>query len=210
MAIETPALVTLMNSRYDVGLLGFTLRTDSDGLRFSNRMGTRRVAWETVEAAGVLQERQVKLPANLPRDLVPGLHNLNSYNNRMASECVSLWIACRAGRRARVQTVAVPRKDFDELAAELCGRIGERWSVQPRNLLEVRKQFGVSNWWVPISALAITAACGVVLLAFWGGYFTIRNFIEVLAYRYWILAVMAVLGWWAYRKIRRRAPGSRL
>jgi hypothetical protein len=184
-------------------VMGFrrSIETNASAFVFSEMTGLRRIAWDDIEGAGPLAFAGIKLPENFPTLLAPG----TGIVNKLAADYGQVWVAHRKGRRVHMAYLRVPRKDLPEFAAEFRNRIGPRWSDEARDALTVRKQFGKSNWWVPVVSLGLMPVVGIVLFAYWAILVGIWTFFQRLAHRYWLLVALAVVAAYGYRKFRGRS-----
>lgn len=171
------------------------LETEETRLAMRSRFASREIRWSDIVAAGISPKKSIVLPPNFPTRILPGFGYVAARAQELNRTTELLWILFnRLGRSRKLALFNIPNQgaDRDALISELRERLGERWSDEQTNILNVRKKFGVSNWWeYPGFALGMALVFLLVV-----GWWYVQNLYAVsvvllaigivsFLYRYW-------------------------
>jgi len=146
-----------------------TWQYSTEALGFTARSGHRvqHIAWDEVLSAGLSAKRPIVLPREFPTSILPGFGTLAKRAEELSLTTQLLWILRRRGPGRKLALFNIPIQGDEQklLVSELRSRLGERWIDENMNVLQVRRKFGISNWWIyPGTALLMLLALFAIIL----------------------------------------------
>jgi hypothetical protein len=159
-----------MEHRFSAGPMEWRTMMDEDGLHIYAGPRPQIIRWADIVGAGMAPIRPGALPADLPHNLLPGLHHAAAAVHSMPL-CLQVMIAYQpAGRGGRkLKTLAISSDDIDQVAffSEIRARLGSLWEGDEVDYLELRRRLGFGNWWIAPAVLLMWLLIFVVLITFW-------------------------------------------
>lgn len=185
-----------MNFNFVVPLMTWSCETSADSVRLSGgskSYGQLELPWPDIVQAGICPRKPIKVPAGAPiAEVFPAGERLLSTAQEISAKTNYFYVAFHQGGRRKIRTYSVPKSgpDLDAFVCEWKQRLGPRWSDESISLLKVRKQMGISNWWVaPAGCLIILLVAAIML-----GFLALRSAIPPL------LGIAIVVALWSWRK----------
>jgi len=163
-----------MNFDFVLPMMKWRCETSPDTVHLfggSRFYGDLQLPWADIVQAGISPREPIKAPKGAPIEAVlPMGKKLLSMTQELSAKTNYFYIAFQQGSRRKIRTYAVPKDgpDLDRFVREWRQRLGQRWSDESVSLLKVRKQLGISNWWVwPVAGLfaLLAAVLGFTFLA---------------------------------------------
>lgn len=194
-----------MHCEYKVLGPSVRVETDEHGLTISSWLVGRRIEWASVVAAGMMAPSPVlAVPALVfPLQIVPGFNALAKKAESLHRATVRIWIAYRRAGRLHFQYITLPKNDSGLLISELHSHIGERWRYEfSASVLQLRREFGLSNWWfwptVILSVIAVLVSILMGLLA-WAAVLAVLTDIRIA-----LVILFVFAAWWLYKQFRTK------
>lgn len=179
-----------------------------DGLRIAIGRWRKRLRWPDVTRAALTRSPGPQVPANFPKQVLPGLGSLLALQSRLSAETRQLVLARGAGTH---RVIRILIRDDDPEAARLVDVVraclGDRWLGEVP--FESHQQaLGLRNpwWYFPVGLLGCLALGAMILMSMIGLVAILSGRIREappvvwIALALWILLVASLL--WIYRRRR--------
>jgi hypothetical protein len=195
-----------MHLTYSAGFSNATYDSDEAGFRVTGRFSSRSIRWESVLRGGLLYQNDAAIAAATGLRMLPVMGWLIRKNEEMNRTTLRVWVAWRKSNgKNGVESLAVPRTSEGEaMLAELRGHCAE-WSDEPRQLMYVRRDHGLSNTYAIVLTLLFIPVVGAALLLILLGTAFVIAGIQWLAMKFWWIVVFGIGFYWVYRKLHSPA-----
>ena len=182
---------------------------EEDGLRVEIGRWRRRLRWTEITQAALTRSPGPQVPANFPKQVLPGLGSLFALQSRLSAETRQLVLARGPGAH-RVIRVLIPDGDpeADRLVDVVRAHLGgDRW-LGDVPFERHQEALGLRNpwWYFPVGFLGCLALGAMILLAMIGfaailsGRIGEAPPVAWIALALWVLLVAWLL--WIYRRRR--------
>lgn len=176
--------------------MSWSCETSTTSVKFSGgskSYGNLELPWADIIQAGICPRKPIKAPPGAPiGEVFPMGEKLLSTAKDISVRTNFFYVAFQQGRRRKIVTYSLPKSgpDLDAFVQEWKQHLGTRWNHELLSLLKVRKQLGISNWWVAPAGCLIILLVGAIMF----GFLALKSVIPPL------LAFIFALALWAWRK----------
>lgn len=152
--------------------INWTYETNNDGLNIDAGPKKIWLNWRDIIFAGMAYKMPFIFPVDFPVDnrIFPFIGHLIATAEELSFTTENLLIAyCTPKDRKKLLTLNLLNKgsDHDAFLVELKERLSDRWLGSDIPLMELRRQMGVSNWWVMPATLLAFIIAAVVIFTWW-------------------------------------------